>query len=78
MLDNLPHGWRKAKEMNVSEMSQRVFNFLDKGNLLRKLLLTTVCNLHCHFFLNAPLNYLSAGKDSTFIHQIKNCIHQLS
>ena len=30
-------------------MSQRPFNFLDKGNLLRKLLLTTVCNLHCHF-----------------------------
>ena len=36
--------------MNVSEMSQRVFNFLAKGNLLRKLLLTTVCNLHCHLF----------------------------
>ena len=33
-MDNLPHGWRKAKEMNVSEMSQIAFNFLAKGNLI--------------------------------------------
>ena len=34
LLDNLSHGWRKAKEMNVSEMSQRAFNVLAKGTLI--------------------------------------------
>ena len=33
-MDNLYHGWRKAKEMNVSEMSQRALSFLAKGNLI--------------------------------------------
>ena len=67
-MDNLSHGWRKAKEMNVSEMSQRALSFLAKENLIDlKLCLTegstknhTMLQKSCTVVKLGPLRRLSA------------------